>query len=346
MQPICRFGVIGDVHGNGALLARILLEYQTMPLAFILCVGDISPNLQVGKRASGTILLETLTRQTQALMDTFLLAQKDVCFVLGNHDDRARWRERIKVRKGIHNVDSRAAGKPYAGGGAVVAGMGGSPRTPEYWPNEWLIDTTATLRALQRNWVASPCRILLAHCPPKGTFLDIGTHRTAHLGSKAIRGIMKALKPLPSIGIFGHIHESRGVDIVEGITCLNAGSLASSLHAAGDSPAGMLYGASGYCVSLYDGFSEIVELFVPTSLSFPAITRARYIIEDRIIQVTDWSGCNSIDTTDSSPPKPVRYMEIMPRGSYHRILGKQGQDNLFPQEGLSDVSSTSKKHNL
>ena len=69
---------------------------------------------------------------------------------------------------------------------------------------------------------ASPFDILISHTPPARTNLD-RTARGEHVGSEAVRRWIATARP--ALLVCGHIHESWGVERVEGVLCLNAGAL-------------------------------------------------------------------------------------------------------------------------
>jgi len=74
------------------------------------------------------------------------------------------------------------------------------------------------------------------HCPPYGTRLDLapkldktlkpvtvgGEVEFVHVGSKAVRDAL--IKYKPQIGLHGHIHESGGIEKINGVPIVNPGS--------------------------------------------------------------------------------------------------------------------------
>lgn len=64
-------------------------------------------------------------------------------------------------------------------------------------------------------------QILVTHDPPRDTCLDINFHGN-HVGSIATRRVVEDIQPL--LVLSGHIHESRGVEIIGETTCVNGGA--------------------------------------------------------------------------------------------------------------------------
>jgi Icc-related predicted phosphoesterase len=104
-----------------------------------------------------------------------------------------------------------------------IAGCGGSNRTPFATPTEFGEEEIAAL--LERGFSQiedAPFRILVPHCPPRGTKLD-RTRAGLHVGSPAVREFIERRRP--HLVLTGHIHEARGVDDVDGVPVINAGPL-------------------------------------------------------------------------------------------------------------------------
>ncbi len=64
-------------------------------------------------------------------------------------------------------------------------------------------------------------KILVSHAPPYGTKVDI-IHSGIHVGSTAVREFIEEHNP--DVVICGHIHESRGQDIIENTRIVNCGT--------------------------------------------------------------------------------------------------------------------------
>lgn len=106
-------------------------------------------------------------------------------------------------------------------GGVSFLGFGGSDTTPfgtifEFDDSDILRELRGLAGGMKGDWV------LLTHAPPYGTEADLSS-RGSHVGSKAIRKIIDEFNPLANI--CGHIHESRGVDRIDGTWIVNTGPI-------------------------------------------------------------------------------------------------------------------------
>lgn len=70
--------------------------------------------------------------------------------------------------------------------------------------------------------------VVLAHTPPRGIKLD-RTHYFQHIGSSALREFID--KTQPALVVCGHVHESRGVDMIGRTTVVNCGPAAAGYYA-------------------------------------------------------------------------------------------------------------------
>lgn len=193
-----RLAVIGDVHGAQGFLAEVLAAVRAEAPEGVLLAGDLGFESD---------LWNTARRVLEQIADLGVPA----LFVPGNHD-----LPDLVDRGPARNVDRRFLDLC----GLVVTGWGGADRKfgfPYEWPEE------EVPRALRR-----PADILLLHCPPHGCSLDV-TSGGEHVGSRALRRLIARSKP--RLVLCGHIHEAPGFEVVEGVPCLNAGSLGSPFGA-------------------------------------------------------------------------------------------------------------------
>jgi Icc-related predicted phosphoesterase len=117
------------------------------------------------------------------------------------------------------NVDGRVADAA----GLRLFGFGGSGPSRFGFPYEWTEEEAQ--RALAAVFPPSLERgidIFLSHAPPAETTLD-RTHQGEHVGSRTVRQWLARIRP--RLFVCGHIHEAWGVEEVDGVPCLNAGSL-------------------------------------------------------------------------------------------------------------------------
>ena len=70
--------------------------------------------------------------------------------------------------------------------------------------------------------------VVLSHVPPRGIKLD-RTHFFEHVGSTALREFIEQTHP--ALVVCGHIHESRGVDMLGPTTVVNCGPAGSGFYA-------------------------------------------------------------------------------------------------------------------
>jgi|TARA_R110000851_G_scaffold145114_5_gene284467 Icc-related predicted phosphoesterase len=109
---------------------------------------------------------------------------------------------------------------------AVVSGikMYGSPYQPEFY--DWAFNIRRG-KSLEACWDLIPddTELLITHAPPMG-HLDVN-NRGKNVGCSDLKARIFSLNKLKT-HVFGHIHQSRGVDISGGITYINASNLDES----------------------------------------------------------------------------------------------------------------------
>ena len=137
-----------------------------------------------------------------------------VLFVPGNMDspELASWPGTKSVRP-LH-------GSSVMIGGILFVGLGGSPLGPFSTPFQLSDDRAAKLLNQAVAGFQKGALVLVSHCPPKNTKLDI-VPSGEHAGSIAVRNFVEKLKP--TLVISGHMHEARGVDSIGETTLVNIG---------------------------------------------------------------------------------------------------------------------------
>lgn len=161
------------------------------------------------------------------------LPAKTALVVIPGNDDPP-FVDEILVSERILAADGKVV---VIGGGYQVAGLGCSTATPWHTHREYTEDEIA-VRLATTLAMADPIAplILDVHVPPYGIGLDecpaldehlrpqigIGGVRTAAVGSIAVRDAVLRYRPV--LGLFGHIHEARGVARLGGTLCGNPGS--------------------------------------------------------------------------------------------------------------------------
>ncbi len=131
------------------------------------------------------------------------------------------------------NMDPVAADDVFTGLGVSInargvivdtvgfCGVSGAQFSPLHTPYE-ISEEEIALRA-QNGWrqlEKATCRIFVPHVPPYGTALD-RIRTGAHVGSTSVRRFIEGYSP--EVAICGHIHESRGVDILGSTRVINCG---------------------------------------------------------------------------------------------------------------------------
>ena len=204
--------VIGDVHAERERLDRVLARLAPHEAELVLLVGDIGvdppwnePARSAERAAHDESMREMIGRVRERLGDR-------IVFVPGNHD-------LADPPPGLPAVNcDRRIVEPT---GLRIAGMGGAGPGRFGFPYEW--DEAEASRVLD-ELAPGPglVDLVLCHTPPNDCRLDL-TKRGDHVGSGAVRRFLAQARP--SLFVCGHIHEAWGVEHVEGVPCLNAGSL-------------------------------------------------------------------------------------------------------------------------
>ncbi len=207
-----RLAVIGDVHDRRRTLSDSLDLIDGLPVDLALLVGDLGldpPWDDLGRRAHRAAHDASVSG---VLEDVEQRLECPALFVPGNHDlpdPAAEVRER--------NVDGRA----IEAAGLRVAGFGGAGPERFGFPYEWSEEHAE--QVLDQIAAAPTLDVLISHTPPAGTSLDLTT-RGAHVGSRAVAAAIQRLRP--RLFLCGHIHEAAGLEVIQGVPCLNAGALA------------------------------------------------------------------------------------------------------------------------
>ena len=111
-------------------------------------------------------------------------------------------------------------GKSARLGAVTLIGLGGSPPGPFSTPFQIPEDRAAQLLSQASSGVEKGRLVLVSHCPPKNTQLDV-VPSGEHAGSMAVRSFVEKAKP--ALVISGHVHEARGIDSIGGTTLVNTG---------------------------------------------------------------------------------------------------------------------------
>jgi len=194
-----RIAVVGDVHAHWKRVRQVRARIAEVGVDGVLLVGDFAC---AGRGRGRTPEREATARKRAArVVREFGELQVPVFYVPGNHD--------------LPNLDmpGNIDGRQVTIGDLSIAGLGGAGPDRFGFAYEW---DEAEIERMVRPEVD----LILAHAPPKGC-LDL-TRRGKRVGSTALRAWAEAHH---GVMVFGHIHESGGVDRVGDCLCLNAGGL-------------------------------------------------------------------------------------------------------------------------
>jgi len=132
-------------------------------------------------------------------------------------------------------IDRKLAelGVSVAGRGTIIGGIGihGLSAAPPWKKRMYGFIEEELARHLQAGYEQIQnvrWHVVLAHAPPQGFKLD-RTHFFQHVGSSALREFVE--KTQPSLVVCGHLHESRGVEMLGRTTVVNCGPAASGYYA-------------------------------------------------------------------------------------------------------------------
>ncbi len=196
-----RILAISDIHGDIQaldILEKFVDKYK--PNLLIIC-GDVAD--------SGTVSeTETILNEIKRIIETF--------FVVPGNCDNKNFSEIVPKEVNLHESIKRYNNIEFLG-------FGGSNITPfntniEF--EESFIESK--LESLFSKVGDTRKSILVTHCPPKDTSIDVVTSGL-HVGSLAIRKIIR--KYQPALNLCGHIHEIRGADKIGDTLIINVGNL-------------------------------------------------------------------------------------------------------------------------
>jgi Icc-related predicted phosphoesterase len=203
--------VFGDIHDHHQRLGATLGLLDAPRYDLALLAGDVGEDppwdaegRRIRREAHDRSLRRTVNRVAERV-------GCPVLFVPGNHD----LRDATGDLRGT-NIDGRVV----EAAGLTVAGFGGAGPTRFGFPYEWTEEQADRMLEDLLGGQAAP-DVLLSHAPPANTRLD-RTHRGDHVGSPAVRKWIGQARP--RLFVCGHIHEAPGMDVVEGVPCLNAGA--------------------------------------------------------------------------------------------------------------------------
>ncbi|MDL2306901.1 metallophosphoesterase family protein [Desulfovibrio sp. OttesenSCG-928-C06] len=178
--------------------------------------------------ADGIIVTGDLTfmggaGDAQKVMDAITARNPKVYAQIGNMD-KSEVTDLLKKKEcNLHGEARKIHEK------ATLIGVGGSTPTPFNTPSEFSEEEIAELleQALAKAGDYQNL-VLVSHTPPLNTACD-RIESGAHVGSKAVREFIERVQP--AICLCGHIHESKGIDIIGNTIVINPGPLNSGGYA-------------------------------------------------------------------------------------------------------------------
>jgi uncharacterized protein len=191
---------VGDLHGDYKKILDYLKENR---VDLVILTGDIT---HFGPADLGEEILNEITQ-----FDVPVLA------IPGNCDPESIHKE-IENSRAI-NIHGRNVVIKNIG----ICGFGGSNPTPFDTPLEFeevqiYDEARKTLKSIEDHKIT----LFITHVPPYGTKTDL-LPSGDHVGSTSIRKIIEEQQP--SINICGHIHESRGMDVIGKTKVVNPGEI-------------------------------------------------------------------------------------------------------------------------
>ncbi len=201
-----RIIAFSDVHGEYGRLASIL-SYEPSPDVIIIS-GDLTTH--------GTV------HEARGAIETLRRFQIPLFAVAGNMDLPSF--ESTYTALGV-NINARGVLVDDVG----FFGVAGSPFTAMHTPYE--LSEDEILRRAEEGWKLvrnAPHTVFVPHAPPRATKLD-KIVAGAHVGSLAIREFVECNEP--DVLICGHIHESRGIDVLGKTQMVNCGPAGKGSYA-------------------------------------------------------------------------------------------------------------------
>lgn len=201
----------------------------------ILAFADFHGSIGAVKEASHLISIENPVlvvvagdlanhdmRRAELILRELSRSGSRVLFVPGNMDAPA-----LAERQDNRDVVC-LHGKAAVHGEACFIGLGGAIESPFEAPLEFSEHEAARILSKAAEACSSQLLIVVSHCPPKETRLDLAGG-IWHVGSVSVRRFIEERKP--TLVICGHIHEARGTDSIGDSLIVNVGAAAHGYYA-------------------------------------------------------------------------------------------------------------------
>jgi Icc-related predicted phosphoesterase len=188
-----------DYHSDGEAFRRTAVKADELEIDIVTICGDIT---HFGSVTEGRKLLQSIAHINSSIL-----------FIPGNCDPPSLI-EKTGNLECIHGRCKQIRNLNFLG-------VGGSSPSPFNTPFELEeIDIAELLKQGLKSCNKHMESILVSHSPPKNTAVDM-TYEKAHVGSISVRDFIEKIKPL--LVVCGHIHESPGVDTINGSIIVNPG---------------------------------------------------------------------------------------------------------------------------
>lgn len=218
-----KIAIIGDIHGELNTLADVIhfAMQDHQPDAFLV-VGDIGSEVLGAPAQQSDLRTGLYFASCQGILSLFQQTGVPAFFVAGNRD----LPELGTPGEPVIHCDMLAGQDPGQIGAMQVVGLGGANYIGA-WQYEWQEETALSHMAEAWASLDDIPTLFLSHCPPLGCRLDLLGNGVHHIGSAAVRVLLRRFQPLMCVS--GHVHEGAGVDVVDGCLLINAGSLVGKL---------------------------------------------------------------------------------------------------------------------
>jgi len=158
----------------------------------------------------------------RGLLEILTISKVPVLFVPGNMDSPVLARGvNLRSAQCIH-------GECIYCGDMAFIGLGGATIGPFIAPFEYEESEAASILEKALRSFGGGRLVLVSHCPPKNTKVDLTRFKT-HIGSTSVRRFIEQTNPV--LAICGHVHEAAGLDRVGSTVVVNPGVGAAGFFA-------------------------------------------------------------------------------------------------------------------
>lgn len=200
---------VADVHENHAAVAHAV---NAAGIADLLIIG-------------GDITTAGTADEAAQAIEGWRSLAKRLLAVAGNMDSAA-----IDAR--LASLGVALDGRGVVMGDVGLFGVSAGPKSPLHTPYE-ITEEQIAARIEAGFAEVKDCRVKIfcPHAPPKDTACD-RIHSGLHVGSTAVRALIERTQP--DLVLCGHIHESRGEDLIGKTRVVNPGPVTAGHYAVVD----------------------------------------------------------------------------------------------------------------